>query len=481
MKRYYVHSSWVVRCCSVSLIALLLPLLTYSISAQEPLPVRAPEDVPRNLIVGRTLTRIVEPAPALVPPPPLMSRFTPKEGDIVEQITPGMVHIQRQTPLPTVINVLLFDITAPEFGVRPAVPGNWFSGFARTSDMAREQNAIAGVNGDLFSVHGIPQAFMMVDGQVLMSPKRRATFAWSRDNEPFIGYFTDNWSWELTMRTPHGNQATITEFNRPCEMGKFCLYNEFVRIVPYQYGDVKLLVGPSGRVFDIVYDQQVTISRGMRVLQGIGESATWLLDHVAVGDTLSFDIYTNPSLSDYVHGISGGPIMIRDGKFVQDCMCMLYDCSETMEDEPEGTLCEDFDLYWKDTHYYYMYMPRTAVGFDRAKQTLIVAIVDGYQLGYSRGMLQTEFASLMLEFGADTAMELDGGGSATLVLRQEIPQPWAEPDAPPLYDYLPLNRPSDDTGERHVVNSLLFFWNEDPQLLESPSMPRRSVPALQPK
>jgi exopolysaccharide biosynthesis protein len=107
-------------------------------------------------------------------------------------------------------------------------------------------------------------------------------------------------------------------------------------------------------------------------------------------------------------------------------------------------LCEDFDTYWKEAHYDWVYMPRTGIGYDRARQTLIVAVVDGYQLGYSRGVRQIEFANLLREFGAYDAMELDGGGSTTMVLDNTI-----------------VNNPSDATGERHVANALLFFWNED--------------------
>ena len=59
--------------------------------------------------------------------------------------------------------------------------------------------------------------------------------------------------------------------------------------------------------------------------------------------------------------------------------------------------------------------PRTAVGLDRSGRTLILVVVDGRQPGYSQGVTLAELAQILLENGAFTAMNLDGGGSSTLV------------------------------------------------------------------
>jgi hypothetical protein len=402
---------------------------------------------------------------------PLSHRFTPQEGDLVRQIKPGVIHVRRVTDDPLRINVLLFDITSPHFDLKAALGDDWFSGRTRTSYMVRHEQALAGINGDLFAGLGRPQGLTIIDSRIAMPPKHRATFAWSRDREPFIGYFTDSWSWHAELGADNGRRIHLAEYNRPCPVNSVCMHTEFARALPYYWGDVKVLLGPSGRVFDIVESEAMSIDQGMRVVQGLGDGADWLLNNVDIGDTLTLDIQTSRPLSDYTQAISGGPIILEKGKFVQDCLCKLYDCSQVYTEEglPQGdeTLCEDFDTYWKEAHYNWVYMPRTGVGYDKWKQTLIVAVVDGYQLGYSRGMLQREFADLFLEFGAETAMELDGGGSSTMVLENEI-----------------MNNPSDDTGERYVANALLFFWRDDlpdpryPAHLRSPAW---RAPALQPK
>lgn len=68
--------------------------------------------------------------------------------------------------------------------------------------------------------------------------------------------------------------------------------------------------------------------------------------------------------------------------------------------------------------------PRTAVGLSRNGNTFILAVIDGRQPLYSRGMTFAELATLMINYGAETAMSLDGGGSSTLVVRDEngLPQ-----------------------------------------------------------
>ncbi|WP_110207589.1 phosphodiester glycosidase family protein [Nocardioides daejeonensis] len=60
--------------------------------------------------------------------------------------------------------------------------------------------------------------------------------------------------------------------------------------------------------------------------------------------------------------------------------------------------------------------PRTAVGIDRDRHRMLLVVVDGRSAA-SRGHTMVELAELMLELGADDALNLDGGGSSTLVAR----------------------------------------------------------------
>lgn len=61
--------------------------------------------------------------------------------------------------------------------------------------------------------------------------------------------------------------------------------------------------------------------------------------------------------------------------------------------------------------------PRTAVGLSRDGSELILLVVDGRQRKLSVGMTLPELAQEMIDAGCYTAMNLDGGGSSVLVLR----------------------------------------------------------------
>ncbi len=87
--------------------------------------------------------------------------------------------------------------------------------------------------------------------------------------------------------------------------------------------------------------------------------------------------------------------------------------------------------------------PRTAAGIAADGRRLILLVVDGRQEGWSVGMRLDELGRLMLALGARDAINLDGGGSTTLVVRD------------PQGDTLQVaNRPSDKEGERPVGDAL---------------------------
>jgi hypothetical protein len=84
--------------------------------------------------------------------------------------------------------------------------------------------------------------------------------------------------------------------------------------------------------------------------------------------------------------------------------------------------------------------PRTAVGIDRDTHEVLILAVDGRQRT-SRGYTMVELADQMIDLGADEALNLDGGGSTTMVVRGSAGRDRV------------VNSPSDGF-ERHVANTL---------------------------
>jgi hypothetical protein len=89
--------------------------------------------------------------------------------------------------------------------------------------------------------------------------------------------------------------------------------------------------------------------------------------------------------------------------------------------------------------------PTSAAGISADGKTLYLAVIDGRQPGHSRGASLDEMAALMLKWGAHHAINFDGGGSTTMVLKD-----------PATGVFTTVNRPSD-------TSSLAI-----PQLVERP-------------
>ncbi len=81
--------------------------------------------------------------------------------------------------------------------------------------------------------------------------------------------------------------------------------------------------------------------------------------------------------------------------------------------------------------------PRSAVGMNKDKSRVWFVVVDGRQTA-SRGANMMEMAEIMRDFGAWNAVNLDGGGSSTLIVNDE----W-------------VHRPTDSDWQRNVASAMI--------------------------
>lgn len=63
--------------------------------------------------------------------------------------------------------------------------------------------------------------------------------------------------------------------------------------------------------------------------------------------------------------------------------------------------------------------PRTGFGLSRDRRYLCILVADGRQKEYSMGMTEWEVGSFLRYLGAETGINMDGGGSSTLVVLQD--------------------------------------------------------------
>ena len=107
-----------------------------------------------------------------------------------------------------------------------------------------------------------------------------------------------------------------------------------------------------------------------------------------------------------------------------------------------GEVPGDFSAYSVNRH------PRNVVGYSEDGKTLYFMIVDGRQALWSDGMLYWEMGEIMKSLGCSWATNLDGGGSAQLVIRHPSAQ---------LYQ---LRNRASDGAQRPVVNTWMVTVNE---------------------
>jgi Phosphodiester glycosidase len=125
--------------------------------------------------------------------------------------------------------------------------------------------------------------------------------------------------------------------------------------------------------------------------------------------------------------VTAGPLLVRGGYSIVD--------DEDREGFSAGSGQFDSDIT-AERH------PRCALGL--SPTDLLAVACDGRRTGVDAGLELAELARLMIAFGAEEAVNLDGGGSATLVHRRHLlNRPYSSVDQP-----APESRP--------VVTALLF-------------------------
>jgi hypothetical protein len=75
---------------------------------------------------------------------------------------------------------------------------------------------------------------------------------------------------------------------------------------------------------------------------------------------------------------------------------------------------------------------------------ILLVTVDGRQPERSVGMTLQQFGRLFVKLNATSALNLDGGGSSTMIVEGEL-----------------VNRPSDPAGERDVSSAILILSGAD--------------------
>jgi hypothetical protein len=348
-------------------------------------------------------------------------------------VVPGVTHLRMyRAEGPWVIQVVEADLAQEELGVRALLAGGRSMGRGTLSQMvarssAGEWRAVAAVNADFFALGGgayasIPLGMHVQDGELVTLPDAtRSVLYVLSDRTAHIGRFRAK-AW---LAGPDDLLYPIAALNRPPGYSDVVLFTaKFGAETRCAEGTTQISVvnlsgrpranaEVSARIASIAVNARQAIPAEGAVLAARGVAA-YALRKLAVGDEVKVRVEMEPEVGEIVSAVGGGPRLVRDERMAVELR--------------EERFAQSFG--WR-RH------PRTGIGL-RDGRLLLVA-VDGRQPGYSDGMTLWEFAQLFLELGCREAMNLDGGGSTTMVVADQV-----------------VNSPSGGV-ERGVANALAVF------------------------
>ncbi|MCM3786021.1 phosphodiester glycosidase family protein [Neobacillus mesonae] len=312
-------------------------------------------------------------------------------------------------------NVIQVDLTNPnvKLDVMTGKEGK-FNSKQSTGGMVKETGAVAGVNGDYFNVSGelAPIGGQIADGVLMSTPSELTgmqALTVTKDGKPMI----DEYSFEGSVKASNGATFTLRGMNKEdytLESGtvKYSHANSMYIYTsawtsPKRPNDsataaaTEVLV-QNGVIKEISVKSPLntSIPEDGYILRAHGTAADWVNTNLAVGQSVNADYKlkakttgqtVNPNNLQMM--IGGHTILVSSGKAAS---------------------------FSRDVSSIGGYRARTAVGYSQdGRYVYLIAVQDN---GSSAGMSLSELQKFMVSIGVWKGMNLDGGGSTTMITRK---------------------------------------------------------------
>lgn len=351
-----------------------------------------------------------------------------------ETVAPGVVLFRTADPSlvqgagPIAVALLRLDPARVE--LRGALSNGEVLEAETVPSIARRLHAVAAINGGYFNRdNGEPLGLLKVGGELVSDshmPRGAVVLHETPDGQTMMAFDLVTARMAATF-TAGGRKWTVSidGVDTTRARGKLMLYT------PAYHADTDtaptgtewVLDGSPLRVVDVRMNFGHTrIPRGGAVLSYGGtdlpEELASLTEDVAVRfDTTWKSAHDLPSavLDQADDIINGAGLLRRDGTIVTDWAAENLSPAE-----------------FTDARH-----PRTVIGVDRYRQVWLIA-VDGRLPGFSIGMTFGDLQRLCDRLELTNALNLDGGGSTTMVVRDQV-----------------VNRPSDPGGPRPVSDAII--------------------------
>ena len=264
---------------------------------------------------------------------------------------------------------------------------------------------VAGINGDFFEFStGLSMGVVMNDGYIMATPNNRIAVGFKEDGTAVIGdpgITCDVYLGDMVLENVHINKE-LTATSGPvlytrdyADTNKAAIANTSVII---QIDEEKLYAGydyPCIVVQTVQEEGEVNIPDNAMVLSVATDSAYTSdttakdLNSLKLSDPANISLKISNDWYWVDYAVGAGAWLIKDGE--------VQEIEDTTADEITA---------------------RTAVGL-KADGTVVFYTIDGKQTGHSKGVTLDTLARRMLEIGCVSAVNLDGGGSTTLIFEGE--------------------------------------------------------------
>lgn len=285
----------------------------------------------------------------------------------------------------TRINLVDVNMSLSPLQIRPITASSNFHGLKDTLDHSRDSGALAAINANYFKPNGVPLGTLMLDGEWFSGPLY---------DRVALG-FTDSGYARIARVGLHGVLHTsnpehptlwVNNVNSPRRTGSRCILytRRWGQTVSLPYPGTLVAVSASGEVIDCS-EKSMTIPYGGFVLADSRESPAAALSR---GDIVKVEWKISPAgWQNVSQAVSGGPLLLKNGK-------LAFDLAG-----------EKFPSTWTGSQI----TRRTACGIT-ADDHLLLATFEGPHTLY-------DVAKFFLKHGCTEAMNLDGGGSTTMVVK----------------------------------------------------------------
>jgi hypothetical protein len=283
---------------------------------------------------------------------------------------------------------------------------------------------VAAINGDYYRDEGAyagdPKGLQIMRGELVSGPSDWTCFWIDADGHPQMTNVVSRFEvvWANGEKMPIGlneERTRATAVLYTTVVGTSTHTSKGLDLILERHGTnvwLPLRAGQtySARVKEARENGDAPLTPDTMVLS-IGPQMLSRVPRTQPGAVLQISTDTAPPLNGVATAIGGGPAMVRDGKAIARTEVNVRN-------------------------------PRTAIGWNR--DYLYLVEVDGRQRYLSVGMTTQELSDYMISLGCDSAMSLDGGGSATCWVFGQV-----------------MNRPSEGF-ERPMANSLVLVQKVSP-------------------